>query len=406
MAGLGAAAEVTNMQYRWLATAALAASVIACGDSEGDGPGTGGSGNAGGVGNTGNFGGVGNTGNVGGTGNIGNTGGVGNTGNMGGAGNAGGIGGAPGGMGGMATGGMGGAPGGMGGMATGGMGGMATGGMGGMATGGMGGVGGVATGGAGGVGGGGVATPNAGDLVISEIIQNPDAVLDGDGEWFEVHNPTGADLELMGSVISDLGADSHTIASSVVVPAGGYVVLGNNADTSTNGGIPVAYEYTAFNLANADDEVIITNPSAVIVDQVNYDGGPTFPDPTGASMNLDPGSLSATANDLGTNWCTATNALPSGDLGTPGAANTVCAVAPVLVCDVPSLLGCTDEDPVACVCESCDAIPDGNCDLDEDCVCADCSGTGFCPNCNNDGLCDPYGEGCTCADCAEHVACP
>ncbi len=45
-------------------------------------------------------------------------------------------------------------------------------------------------------------------------------------------------------------------------------------------------------------------------------------------MNLDPASANTTANDDGANWCEATASFGSGDLGTPGAANTECDVIP------------------------------------------------------------------------------
>jgi hypothetical protein len=61
----------------------------------------------------------------------------------------------------------------------------------------------------------------------------------------------------------------------------------------------------------------------MLVDEVIYDGGLTFPDPNGQSMSLDPGSYDVMANDIGTNWCPATTNY-NGDFGTPGTANPVC----------------------------------------------------------------------------------
>ena len=161
---------------------------------------------------------------------------------------------------------------------------------------------------------------NIGDIIVTEIMQNPNAVADGSGEYFEVYNTTASPIDINGWEISDLGSNSHIIASSLVVPANGYAVLGINSDFATNGGVTVDYEYgSAFALGNSDDEVILTC-SGTIIDQVNYDGGATFPDPTGASMELANDKLNATDNDDGANWSTATVAYGDGDLGTPGAA--------------------------------------------------------------------------------------
>ncbi len=181
------------------------------------------------------------------------------------------------------------------------------------------------------VGGG---TLNPGDLVINEIIQNPAAVSDSNGEWFEVFNNTAAPIELNGLTIKDDGSNTHTIGSSVIVPPGGFAVLGIDANSATNGGVTVDYEYSNFFLANGDDEVVILD-GLVEIDRVNYDGGTTFPDPTGASM-----ALNDTANDNndGTNWCTASTPFGDGDLGTPGAANDCPVISPIGLCGDPATL--------------------------------------------------------------------
>ena len=63
-----------------------------------------------------------------------------------------------------------------------------------------------------------------GDLVITEIMQNPAVVSDGAGEWFEVYNATDAPIDLFGFVVRDDDTDTHTIVENVIVPAGAYVV--------------------------------------------------------------------------------------------------------------------------------------------------------------------------------------
>jgi hypothetical protein len=159
------------------------------------------------------------------------------------------------------------------------------------------------------------------EVVINEIMQNPNAVADGSGEWFELYNPTAADVDINGWTIADNGTDSHVINNGgpLLVPGGGYLVLGNNTDSGTNGGVTVAYSYGgSWFLANGDDEVILSDGSLTEIDRVEYDGGPNFPDPTGASMALiDP----ALDNNVAANWCEASTPYGDGDLGTPGAAN-------------------------------------------------------------------------------------
>jgi hypothetical protein len=48
-------------------------------------------------------------------------------------------------------------------------------------------------------------------VIINEILQNPAAVSDSDGEWFEIHNPTGSAVDIDGWTIEDNDFDSHVI---------------------------------------------------------------------------------------------------------------------------------------------------------------------------------------------------
>ncbi|NOZ51340.1 MAG: hypothetical protein GXP37_15050, partial [Chloroflexi bacterium] len=160
-----------------------------------------------------------------------------------------------------------------------------------------------------------------GSVVINEIMQNPSAVSDSKGEWIELYNPTSRDIDIDGWTLKDNDNDSHVIDNGgpLVISAGGYLVLGDNADTASNGGVTVDYSYNGgWYLSNGSDEVVLVDNHAIEVDRVEYDNGATFPDPNGAAMALiDP----ALDNNIGANWCTASTPYGDGDLGTPGAAN-------------------------------------------------------------------------------------
>jgi hypothetical protein len=168
------------------------------------------------------------------------------------------------------------------------------------------------------------ATP--GDVVVNEILQNPSAVSDSNGEWFELTNTTSNPIDINGWTASDNDSDAFEIDNGgpLIIPANGYLVLGNNPDAGTNGGVAVDYGFSGMALANGADELVITDGFGVEIDRVEWDGGPAFPDPNGASMSLnDP----ANDNNVGSNWCTASTAFGDGDFGTPGAAND-CTVTP------------------------------------------------------------------------------
>ncbi|MGY3793218.1 T9SS type A sorting domain-containing protein [uncultured Aquimarina sp.] len=163
---------------------------------------------------------------------------------------------------------------------------------------------------------------NVGDIIITEIMQNPvSAGDDPNGEYFELYNTTGSPIDIQSWIIKDdnQAGETHVITSSVIVPAMGYVVIANAA--TPNGGITPDYTYANdISLGNSTDGIII-ECSSVVIDEVIWDNGATFPDPTGASMELSINDLNSTANDDGANWAEATSSFGSGDLGTPGAVN-------------------------------------------------------------------------------------
>jgi len=84
---------------------------------------------------------------------------------------------------------------------------------------------------------------DAGEIVITEIMKDPDEVQDTVGEWFEIYNPSAMDINLEGWVISDDLSDNHAIQGQLIIPAGGYLVLGIEDDSAVNGGVTVDYEY-------------------------------------------------------------------------------------------------------------------------------------------------------------------
>ncbi|HSU17623.1 DNA/RNA non-specific endonuclease [Longimicrobium sp.] len=173
-------------------------------------------------------------------------------------------------------------------------------------------------------------------IMITEVMPDPSKVGDTAGEWFEVYNGGTAAVDLQGyKIVSAAGltaSESHTIASSVVVDPGEYVVFGNNANTATNGGVPVAYSYgSSITLNNgssssANEWLALRTPGNVTLDSVAYATrvlpaapGPYSP-PTGASR----GVIDLTADNTiigGSNWSTSVSTYGLGDKGTPGQPN-------------------------------------------------------------------------------------
>ena len=251
-----------------------------------------------------------------------------------------------------------------------------------------------------------------GSIVITEILKNPKFVFDEDGEWFEVFNTTGAWIDINGWTITDEGTDGHVLDAGGplgVAPAG-FLVLGNNADAATNGGVTVHYQYDGVVLSNSGDEVILAAPDGTVIDQVKYDGGSpwgTWPDPLGASMNLHAPAYDHIANDIAVNWCESnvpegcTDGLPI-HCHTAGAENILCWENGSICGEGPAPPPCDDSNPCT----------DDFCDLQAGCThtpntgpCDDgsiCSLEDMC----QDGVCVPGnavdcqdGDNCTEDDC-------
>lgn len=161
-----------------------------------------------------------------------------------------------------------------------------------------------------------------GSVVINEILPNPRAVADADGEWFEVINRDTVPVDLAGWTIASLGDAPHVVAGSVVIPAGGFAVLGRNGTTATNGGVTIDYVYagaTTLNIANGTDWLVLRDAAGATADSVAWTSTPN-----GASRAL----IDAASDNLnmnGTAWTSCTVPFGAGDLGTPGAANSGCA---------------------------------------------------------------------------------
>lgn len=167
----------------------------------------------------------------------------------------------------------------------------------------------------------GQSRKSQGKVVINEIMQDPVAVSDAKGEWIELYNADDHAADINGWIIVDEGSDHHVIDNGgpLSIPARGYLVLGKNANQAENGGVSVRYQYKNLTLGNTADKIILLNVDSIEVDRVEYDGGKSFPDPSGASMELNDPALD---NNIGANWHTASTPFGAGDMGTPGAPNS------------------------------------------------------------------------------------
>jgi hypothetical protein len=168
-------------------------------------------------------------------------------------------------------------------------------------------------------------------LVINEVLANPAGnTRETDGDWFELYNAGTRPVNLQNLVIADSAASGrqpyHEITASLVVPSGGYVVLGRNSNTTSNGGVTVDYAYgSALNLVNSVDAVKIGRvygTDTLTVDRTQYSQA-SISAKDGISRELKNPALDNSNMD-GSNWADAsvTSVYGTGGRGTPKAQNS------------------------------------------------------------------------------------
>lgn len=164
-------------------------------------------------------------------------------------------------------------------------------------------------------------------VIVTEFMKDPVAVSDARGEWFEVTNTSQHVVNLEGWTLRDEGSNSTVLSGAsgaVLVPPFGRIVLGRNADPMENGGVEVDAAYSGFSLGNGADQIVLEAPGGVPVTRVDYGDGPVWPDRPGYSICLSRRAWEHGLHDLPEAWCEAQTVMPSGDHGTPGAANDPC----------------------------------------------------------------------------------
>lgn len=165
-----------------------------------------------------------------------------------------------------------------------------------------------------------------GDILITEIMFDPTALSDTEGEWIEIYNNSGRIINLENLILERDNTNKHVISSSIELLPNEYYVL---ARTSYATDVNNVYVYgTSITLPNNGGIISLYNVNEGteqenLIFSVNY-GASNFPRPSGASISLNPDNMNATDAVLGTSWCIATSVYNTGDKGTPGVKNDSC----------------------------------------------------------------------------------
>ncbi len=165
-----------------------------------------------------------------------------------------------------------------------------------------------------------------GELLFTEIMYNPTALSDADGEWIEIYNNSDRIIDLQNLVLERDDINRFTIPDPIDLAPGAYFVF-SRTDQATDAtdyynygsGILLPNTGAVLSLLNEGEAA---NPGALIF-SLDY-GVAGFPDGSGASIGLNPNLLNASDAVSGNSWCISTSTYSTGDLGTPGAVNDDC----------------------------------------------------------------------------------
>lgn len=166
-----------------------------------------------------------------------------------------------------------------------------------------------------------------GDLLVSEVLSNPGAVSDTAGEWFELYNASANAIDLNGIKIRDEGSNTFTVAGSLIINSGDYLVFGRNGDGAINGGYSADYVYgSGFTLGNTSDAIIVESGGNIVASLIYNDAALYGANGRSAELIFGGGvfsyQLTPTAVKFGL-----------GDSGTPGAAGS--SALPLAAAPVP-----------------------------------------------------------------------
>jgi hypothetical protein len=171
--------------------------------------------------------------------------------------------------------------------------------------------------------------PVSGQVLISEIMYNPDSYEGGIGkdaqlnqsEWVELYNAGDEAVSLAGFYLQDEDGKTQPLPESATIKPGQAIVLipgtqsvgdfrkawGKGFDVYKLDGWTGTKDSLS-NLANgpsdANEILTLRNAKDEVVDEVNYDDEGDWPtdSPDGPSITLNPDALTAKKNDDGKNW--------------------------------------------------------------------------------------------------------
>jgi len=164
----------------------------------------------------------------------------------------------------------------------------------------------------------------AGDLVITEVMINPDAVSDSRGEWFEITNVSSTEFDLDGLSIISAGDSGDTINTCLAIAPGAHLLFARNGNSDDNGGLDEDFDYSSISFNNNWNDDLKISAGSTTIDKVTWTKSQRQALDDGNAGALHPNNQNATDNDMSTVWCAAASPYGEGDNGSPGTLNDIC----------------------------------------------------------------------------------
>ncbi|MBT3221814.1 MAG: hypothetical protein HN348_22275 [Proteobacteria bacterium] len=154
-----------------------------------------------------------------------------------------------------------------------------------------------------------------GDLIVTEVLLDPEQADDVEGQYIEILNLSQRDVYLSEVIIGSL--DGFDYLNNVWLGPGEMAVYCSSTRIQTNGGIQCNGKLPA---VLGDDDWLKLEFDSLVVDEVDWGSWQT-PLP-GYAWELSASKQDGDLNDDETSWCLAQNTFGDGDYGSPGSANS------------------------------------------------------------------------------------
>lgn len=163
-----------------------------------------------------------------------------------------------------------------------------------------------------------------GDLLITEIMYDPNNMSDASGEWFEIYNNSPSSINLQNLVVVS-GSSTFIVDEKSILSSGSQIVFAST-DTAVNSEFIL---YSGIGLTNTSDDLALytygtDGTDGSIIATVAYDESGGFPSGSGASISLSQDLYDFDLAQLASSWCHISDTFYTGDYGSPGELNPVC----------------------------------------------------------------------------------